>query len=75
MGGTKTPSVPDAPAPTATPQPSDVSPQQTDEQRRNKQSNLKKGILSTIKTSPSGVSGAGADMENQGTGKKSLGCA
>ena len=48
MGGPKTPDVPAAPAPTATPQPSDTAPQQTEEQRQSKVANMKKGVLSTI---------------------------
>lgn len=74
-GGTKTPDVPAAPAPTPTPQPSDVSPQQTEGQRAQKTANMKKGILSTIKTSPAGTTGAGSDLTGaSGTGtKKTLG--
>ena len=71
-GGPKTPDVPAAPAPTATPQPSDVSPQQTEGQRQAKQANMKKGVLSTIKTSPAGTTGAGSDLTTN-TGKKTLG--
>lgn len=71
-GGPKTPDVPAAPAPTPTPQPSDTEPQQTEGQRRKKQAQLKKGILSTIKTAPAGVSGTGSDL-NSGSGNKTLG--
>lgn len=74
MCNPKSPDVPAAPAPTATPQPSDVSPQQTEGQRQAKVANMKKGILSTIKTSPQGVTGTGADLNSQNQlGKKTLG--
>jgi hypothetical protein len=72
-GGPKTPDVPAAPAPTATPQPSDTAPQQTEEQRQAKAANMKKGVLSTIKTSPQGVSGTGSNLTGNNTGAKTLG--
>jgi hypothetical protein len=73
-GGGKTPDVPAAPAPTATPQPSDVAPQQTEGQRQKKISNLKQGMLSTIKTSPAGVTGTGSDLNNRNAaGNRTLG--
>jgi hypothetical protein len=72
-GGPKTPDVPAAPAPTATPQPSDTAPQQTEGQRQAKQANMKKGVLSTIKTSPAGTTGAGSDLTANTTAKKTLG--
>ena len=71
MGGTKTPSVPAAPEPTPTPTPPDESVQ-TEQQRQAKAGNMKKGVLSTIKTSPGGVTGAGSDLTTN-TGKKTLG--
>jgi hypothetical protein len=74
MGGGKTPSVPETPSPTAMPVPTDVNPIATEGQRANKISQLKRGMLSTIKTSPAGVTGTGADLSNpQTTEKKTLG--
>ena len=72
MGGKKTPTLPETPAPTTMPLPSQVNPAQTEQQRQLKLTNLQRGILSTIKTSPSGVSGAGTDLSGTG-GKKTLG--
>lgn len=71
-GGAKTPELPATPAPAPVPQAQNVSPQQTEAQRANKISMLKQGIASTIKTSPQGVSGTGADLQQQGP-KKALG--
>ena len=51
-----------APAPLVAPQPADVSPQQTADQRRNRISALKYGAMSTIKTTPQGATGAGPDL-------------
>lgn len=50
------------PQPQAAPMPTDVSPQQTAEQRRNRISALKFGAMSTIRTSPQGTTGAGPDL-------------
>ena len=72
MGGTKTPELPPTPTPTTMPLPSQVNPAQTEQQRQLKLTNLQRGILSTIKTSPAGVTGAGADLSGT-TGKKTLG--
>ena len=73
-GGGKTPDLPATPAPTPIPEPSNVSPQQTEGQRAQNIANLKKGILSTIKTSPAGVSGTGSDLTAQNrTGNRTLG--
>lgn len=51
------------PASMLSPQPTDVSPQQTAEQRRNRLNALKFGAMSTIRTSPMGVTGAGPDLQ------------
>ena len=60
-----------APAPMPSPLPTDVSPQQTAEQRRNRISALKFGAMSTIKTSPQGTTGTGPDLTTPAaTGKK-----
>jgi hypothetical protein len=71
-GGGDTPEVPPTPAPTPIPQPGAVSPVSTEGQRANKIAQMKKGILSTIKTAPAGTTGAGSDL-NQEIGKKTLG--
>ena len=66
------PAPPPAPLPAAVP--SDVNPQLTGEQRRAKISALKFGALSTVKTSPQGVAGAGPDIQSSSaTGKKTVG--
>ena len=63
-GGTTTPPVP---------QPSAIeSPIATEGQRAFKIAQLKRGILSTIKTSPAGIIGTGSDL-GQGAGKRTLG--
>jgi hypothetical protein len=73
MGGGKTPSLPATPDPSPMPtQPTSTAPIQTEGQRQSKIKNLKQGILSTIKTSPAGVTGTGSDL-NSGVGKKTLG--
>lgn len=50
------------PAPVPTPMPTDVAPLTTSEQRANRVKALKFGALSTIKTSPQGIVGAGPDL-------------
>ena len=50
------------PASMPAPTPTNVSPQQTAEQRRNRIQALKFGAMSTIRTSPQGVTGQGADL-------------
>lgn len=61
-GSPKTPSVPATPAPAPVPTPADVSPQQTEGQRAKRAAALQYGALSTIKTTPAGVTGTGADL-------------
>jgi len=77
-GGNKNPPAPPPPAPPPAPLPaavpSDVNPQLTSEQRRAKISALKFGALSTVKTSPQGIAGAGPDIQSAtATGKKTVG--
>ena len=59
-----------APMPSRTP--SDTTSQRATEQRRKKIRAARYGILSTIKTSPLGIVGAGADL-GPGMGKSKLG--
>lgn len=71
---TPPPAAAPAPAPAPTPMPSDVSPLLTAEQRKNRLSALKFGALSTIKTSPQGIVGAGPDLQTPtATSKKTIG--
>lgn len=70
-GGGKAPKTPKIPAPAPMPQPSDVAPL-TPEQDLDKRRKLKQGVLSTIKTRPAGIVGAGADLSS-GAGKTVLG--
>jgi hypothetical protein len=74
-GGGNTPNLPATPAPTPIPsQPTSTAPVQTEGQRQKKISNLKKGMMSTIKTSPAGVSGTGSDLDNRNAaGNRTLG--
>jgi len=74
-GGAKTPdSPPPAPvqSPIPSPTPSNTEMANTADQRRSKIAAMRFGMLSTIRTSPQGIVGAGADLTAQG-GKKSLG--
>jgi hypothetical protein len=71
-GGGHSPELPPTPAPTPIPQPSTVEPQATEGQRANKIMQMKKGILSTIKTAPGGITGSGSDLTSQ-QGNKTLG--
>jgi hypothetical protein len=73
FGHAERPELPATPPPTPVPMPTDVNPAATEGQRAMKIANLKRGILSTIKTSPSGVTGTGSDLNTQQTGKKTLG--
>lgn len=54
---------PPAPIPVITP--SEVSPQEQAEGRRKKLSRLRYGLASTIKTSPRGIFGTGAELAGQ----------
>jgi hypothetical protein len=71
-GGGKAPKAPAAPAPTPVPQPSQTAPQLTGQEELERRRKLKQGVLSTIKTRPAGIMGAGADLSG-GEGKKVLG--
>ena len=71
-GKQKTPELPAVPAPTPIPTPAQTAPLVAEDQRARKIQNLKMGMASTIKTSPAGVSGTGADLA-AGVGKKTLG--
>jgi hypothetical protein len=64
-GGNPPPAPPPTPPPAPLPAaiPSDVNPQLTSQQRQAKISALKFGALSTVKTSPQGVAGAGPDIQ------------
>lgn len=66
--------VPPPPAPAPIPSPSEISPQ-TAESKRARVAQMRYGLLSTMKTGPGGVTGAGPDLINpQATGaKKTLG--
>jgi len=61
-----------APLPPPVPTASAPAPQQIEAQRRRKQQAVRYGIMSTIKTSPLGVTGAGTDF-GTGAGKTTLG--
>lgn len=64
---------PPAPAPAPTITPSTVSAQAAGETRRKQLERLQTGIASTIKTSPKGIIGTGAELQAAGTGKERLG--
>lgn len=65
FGSPKTPQVQAAPTPAPTPivQPSEVSPQAQQEARRKRLETVRAGLLSTIKTSPKGLTGNQADLQ------------
>lgn len=70
----------DQPAPTPPPDPAPVptpdetAPQSAEQSRRSRVNRLRAGIASTIKTSPRGVTGTGADLyPSMGGGKTKLG--
>ena len=68
FGSPKMPDPPKAtPAPSPSPviTPSEVSPQEKAEGRRKKLARLKYGLASTIKTSPRGIFGTGAELTSQ----------
>ena len=71
-GGDNPPAPPAAPAPKPQPIPSDVAPLLTAEQRKNRVNALKFGAMSTIKTGPQGIVGAGPELSTP-TGKKVIG--
>lgn len=50
------------PAPIPTPLPADPNPQETADQRRKRLAALKQGVLSTVKTGPEGIVGAGPEL-------------
>ena len=66
------PPLPSAPAASPTPTPSDVSPELTEEQRLRRTKQLRKGLLSTIKTKPFGTIGAGPTVNIPGAGGKTM---
>ena len=61
-GGGATPTLPKMPAPSPMPMPTSAMSLQTEDERARKIGNLKKGILSTIKTSPQGAIGKGPEL-------------
>ncbi len=60
-------------APAPSPIPTEIAPQKTAEKRRKRIEAVRYGILSTIKTSPLGIVGAGAELGVGGKGKTTLG--
>ena len=73
MCGTKPQAPPPAappPAPMPSPRPADVSPQLTAEQRQSKIAALKFGAMSTVRTGPLGVTGAGPELSTPTAGGK-----
>lgn len=62
VGSAKAPQVSAAPPPSPVPVPTDVAPQQTADQKNMRIKALQFGALSTIKTSPLGVTGSGSDL-------------
>lgn len=57
-----------APAPTPIPQPADTNPLNTADQKRSQIDAVKAGLISTIKTTPSGVTGKGPDLSTPSAG-------
>jgi hypothetical protein len=50
------------PAPAPVPVAADPNPSETADQRRKRLAELKKGIASTVKTGPQGITGAGPEL-------------
>jgi hypothetical protein len=71
FGSTSAPQLPPTPAPTPMPTPIGDAVN-TEGQRADKIKKMKQGMLSTIKTSPAGVMGAGSDL-SQNPGSRTLG--
>ncbi len=69
----KPPAAQPLPAPTPVPTPSEVSPQAAGDARRKQLENMRYGLASTIKTTPRGLVGAGADLTGQSNLKTKLG--
>jgi hypothetical protein len=69
----KAPAVTPAPAPSPIPAPSESSPQGVDAERRSRLKKLRHGLMSTIKTSPRGLTGEGAELSGMSAGKAKLG--
>lgn len=61
------------PAPIPSPTPTETESAQNAQQRRAKIAAMRSGILSTIKTSPQGITGTGANLVGSDSGKKTLG--
>lgn len=66
--GQSAPPVQAPPPPQPVPVPADTNPVNTADQYRSKIDALKYGVLSTIKTSPAGITGAGPDLVSSATG-------
>ena len=58
----KAPAATPPPAPAPIPTPTETSPLGAESARKQRISSLRYGLASTIKTSPLGISGAGADL-------------
>jgi len=58
------------PAPQPAPMATEIAPQVTADTRRRKIRQLRYGMLSTIKTSPQGITGTGANLYAESAGKK-----
>ena len=73
-GGPDPPDPVPPPDPPPTPTPSDVASKQSQQDRTSKLKNLRFGLANTIKTSPKGLTGQGADLSNRSLqGKTKLG--
>jgi len=59
--------------PMPSPVPTETAPIKTAQERRKRIAQLRYGMLSTIKTSPLGIVGTGADLTGNSAGKTALG--
>ena len=64
---------PPEPAPQPSPIATEVSPQVTADTRRKRIAQMRHGMLSTIKTSPKGITGSGENLSAPVGGKEKLG--
>lgn len=70
------PEITPAPIPASAPLPSTIAPKSTEgiiEGRRRRLNLIRYGMMSTIKTGGSGITGAGVDLASTGSGKTTLG--
>ena len=70
----ETPAPPPTPAPMPTPTPSEISPQSATDARKRRLDQMRFGMASTVRTTTRGLTGTGANLNDQNnSGKTKLG--